>query len=223
MDANYNPIFHRETVLGSADCNETVVYQRGRTAVCAGIRVTVQAIKRGAGVALHWKADSNIPARFAASVVQGVQEAIGRGVLAGLEVTDVLVSIEDGICHDIDSNEPAFRQLAQKATLAALREACPIVLEAISICRVLFPNECATAITEFISRHQTTIDSRQSEFYSSNIIFALPTSSIGEALRELASVTQGKATLSIDSGGFRPKRDPRGTVNTWPFSKRWCS
>ena len=78
---------------------------------------------------------------------------MSAGVLAGFELPDVFVSVEDGSYHEEDSTETPFREVAQKATLAALRQAHPTVLEAISICRATCPKAYGSAIEEsFLQR-----------------------------------------------------------------------
>ncbi len=125
MTASLNQAFHRETVLGSGVGDERVVRQHGSLGVYAGIRVEVRSLARGKGTVFAWNAGANIPARFATAVAQGVRDAISTGVLAGLELTDVLVSVEDGSYHEEDSSEAAFREVTQRATTAALRQAIP--------------------------------------------------------------------------------------------------
>jgi hypothetical protein len=93
--------------------------------VYAGIRVEVRPLARGKGTVFAWNAGANIPARFATAVAQGVRDAISKGVLAGLELADVLVSVEDGSYQAEDSSEAAFREVTQRATTAALRQAHP--------------------------------------------------------------------------------------------------
>jgi elongation factor G len=125
MNGSLNRTFHRETVAASGVADEKVVRQHKGTGVYAGIQVEVRPLARGKGTGFAWNAGANIPARFAVAVARGVQDAISAGVLAGLELTDVCVSIEDGSYHEEDSTEAAFREVAQKATLAARRQAHP--------------------------------------------------------------------------------------------------
>jgi elongation factor G len=202
MAGSFNPAFHRETVLGSGVGDERVVRQHGSAGVYAGIRVEVRPLARGKGTVFAWNAGANIPARFATAVAQGVRDAISTGVLAGLELTDVLVSVEDGSYHEEDSSEAAFREVTQRATTAALRQTHPTLLEAISVCRTTFPKEYASAIEESLSSEEVRIESAQSESQTSGLMVTVPTSRVDSLLQQILSLTQGQARFLIESGGF---------------------
>jgi translation elongation factor EF-G len=111
--------------------------------------------------------------------------------------------------------ETAFREVAQKATQAALRQAQPTVLEAISICRATCPKEFASAIEESFSSEEGRIESAQSELQVSSFVVTFPTSRFEQMVQQILSVTNGQAKISIESGGFRPKPQPPDTVNAW--------
>jgi elongation factor G len=215
MNGRLNRTFHRETVMGAGVADERVIRQHEGTGVYAGIQVEVRPLARGKGTLFAWNAGVNIPARFAVAVARGVQDAMDAGVLAGLELTDVFVSVEGGSYHEEDSSETAFREVAQKATLAALRQAHPSVLEAISICRATCPKEFESAIEESLSSVEGQIESAQSELQISSFVVTFPTSRLGQMIQQILSVTNGQAKLSIESGGFRPKPEPPDTVNVW--------
>jgi elongation factor G len=129
-------------------------------------------------------------------------------------VTDVLVSVEDGSYHEQDSTEAVFREVSQKATIAAILRARPSVLEAVSICRIVFPVEYAIAIEEILSE-KGQIEPVQSEKQSSNVTATVLTSSIGELLQRILAATSGHARLLVESGGFRPKPEPPETAEVW--------
>jgi len=215
MTASLNQAFHRETVLGSGVGDERVVRQHGSLGVYAGIRVEVRSLARGKGTVLAWNAGANIPARFATAVAQGVRDAISTGVLAGLELTDVLVSVEDGSYHEEDSSEAAFREVTHRATAAALRQSHPTLLEAISVCRSTFPKEYASAIEESLSSEEVRIESAQSESQTSGFIVTVPTSRVDSLLQQILSVTHGQAKFLIESGGFRPRPEPPDMATVW--------
>jgi len=94
MTGDLNRAFHRETVLGSGIGDERIARQRGGTGLYAGIRVEVRSLNRGKGASFAWNAGANIPSRFANAVAKEIQDVISAGLLAGCELTDVLVSVE---------------------------------------------------------------------------------------------------------------------------------
>jgi len=215
MNGSLDRTFYRETVIGSGVADERVVRQQQGTGVYAGIQVEVRPLARGKGTVIAWNADANIPARFAVAVARGIQDAISAGVLAGLELTDIFVSVENGSYHEEESSETAFREVAQKATLAALGRANPIVLEAVSVCRATCPKEYASAIEESFSLEEGQIEAAQSELHISSFDLTFQTSRVEQMIQQILSATNGHAKLSIESGGFRPKPEPPDTANVW--------
>ena len=214
MTGSLNRTFHRETVLGSGIGDERIARQRDGNGVYAGIRVEVRSLNRGKGASIAWNAGANIPSRFANAVAQGIQDVMSAGVLAGCELTDVLVSVEDGSYHEQDSTEAVFREATQKATIAAIRQARPTVTEAISVCRIVFPAEYITVIKKIFSE-RGQIESAQSETQSSSVTVTVLASGVGELLEQVLAATNGHARLSVESGGFRPKTEPPETADVW--------
>ena len=88
-----------------------------------------------------------IPANFMPAVEKGVREALAGGVLAGYPVVDVEVTVHDGKHHSVDSKEIAFVTAARKATIAALLEAQPTLLEPIVALEISAPGEATGDIT----------------------------------------------------------------------------
>jgi elongation factor G len=146
MNNELNRFFHRETVRDSGVAEGKVIRQRGGIGVYAHVRVAVDALVRGHGNVLSWHAGLNIPAKFASAVAHGVQDAMNAGVLAGLELTDVHVSIEDGSWHEEDSTSDAFREAAEHAVAQALRQAHPLILQSVSSVSIIVPTELAARV-----------------------------------------------------------------------------
>ncbi len=63
------------------------------------------------------------------AVDQGIQEAMGTGVLAGFPVEDIKVTLTDGAYHDVDSSELAFKIAGLNVFKEAARKADPAILE----------------------------------------------------------------------------------------------
>src|SRR5262249_37856306 len=123
---------------GSSAGEAKIVRQRGPRREYAHVIVSVRPAERGRGPVLAWNAAANIPADFSLAVLRGVQDWLKAGA-AGLEVSDVNVSVDDGSYHDVDSNAEAFREAAHEATLTAIQQAGPIVLEAMALVMITLP------------------------------------------------------------------------------------
>ena len=72
--------------------------------------IDVEPNEKGKGVEIVNKVvGGTIPKEYIPAVHAGIEEAIKSGAFAGLQVIDIKVSIKDGSCHEVDSNELAFK------------------------------------------------------------------------------------------------------------------
>src|SRR5204863_91497 len=72
---------------------------------------------------------------------QGIEEALGSGVLAGYPMVDVRVELVDGSYHDVDSSEMAFKIAGSMAVQQAARRADPVLLEPVMAVEVVTPED----------------------------------------------------------------------------------
>lgn len=215
MENGFNRLFYRETIRNSGVGDEKVIRRSGGGHVYAHVQVTSRALSRGKGVTLAWNAGSSIPPRFASAVAQGIQDAILTGVLAGLEVTDVHASVDNGSYHEEDSNADVFREAAKKAMFEALRQSAPVILEAIASVTVAVPQELTSTIEKTILLHGGEIDSPQSDAAVPAVATNLPASGVDALITELLEATDGRANIECTIIGFQTRPDPPDTIEQW--------
>lgn len=218
MNSGLNRFFFRETIRESGVGEGKVIRQRGGIGVYAHVRVEVRAMNPGEGTAFAWNAGSAIPAKFAPAVIQGIQDALNAGVSAGLEVTDISASVEDGSYHELDSTADAFREAAENAATEAIRQARPIVLEALSAIIVNVPVKFAETVEARLAPHGGRIRPTPSEISSRSFAASPPASNVSELIAELLQLTDGTARISSRSAGFRPRPEPPDTIEQWVAS-----
>jgi elongation factor G len=63
--------------------------------------------------------------------VQGLEEMMGSGVLAGFPVVDVRATLHDGSFHDVDSSVLAFQIAARAAFREGMKQSGARLLEPI--------------------------------------------------------------------------------------------
>jgi elongation factor G len=154
------------------------------------------------------------PAKFAPAVTQGIQDAMNAGVSAGLELTDVCVSVEDGSYHEQDSTADAFREAAEKAATEAMRQAGSVILEALSLVTITVPANLVEAVEATTALHGGEARAT-SETPSRTLAAGLPASNVSNLIAELLQISDGQASISSRSAGFRPKAEPPDTVEQW--------
>jgi elongation factor G len=215
MNDGLSRFFYRETVQDSGVGDEKVIRQRGGVGVYAHVQVAVHALSRGQGMELAWNAGLNIPHRFAAAVVRGLQDALNSGVLAGLELTDVYASVENGSYHEEDSTADAFREAAAKATTKALRGARPLILEALASVSITVPKEFIEVVETTVASHHGQATTMRSEAPLQSVTTDLPAVHLIELMAELLRITEGHARISTATAGFRPRPEPPDTIEEW--------
>ena len=134
MNEGLSRLYYRETIRESGVGEGKIVRQR--SGEYAHVRVTVRSLNRGEGTVFTWNAGLTLPVKFIPAVAQGVEDAMNAGEMAGLQITDVHVLVEDGSYHEIDSTPSSFREAAEMATREALRQAHPLILEAFALVTV---------------------------------------------------------------------------------------
>jgi elongation factor G len=215
MNDGLNRSFYRETVQDSGVGDGKVIRQRNGIGVYAHVRVAVRALSRGQGTIFAWNAGLNIPAKFAPAVSQGIQDVMNAGVSAGLELTDVSVSIEDGSYHEEDSTADAFREAAEKGVIEAIRQARPVILEALSLVTITVPANFVEVAESTVTSHGGQARTTRSETPSQTLAASIRASDVSSLIVELLQISDGRASISSTSAGFRPRPEPPDTAEQW--------
>src|SRR6267378_4259161 len=135
-------IAYRETVTKFAEGEGKFIRQSGGRGQYGHACVTLEPNERGKGVEIVSKiVGGAIPKEYINPTIDGIEEAIKGGVLAGYPVVDVKVAIVDGTFHEVDSSELAFKMAGIFAVKDAAKKAHPILLEPIMKVEVTTPDE----------------------------------------------------------------------------------
>src|SRR5690348_15726605 len=135
-------IAYRETCTKPADGEGKFIRQSGGRGQYGHAVIKLQPNERGKGVEIENKiVGGAIPKEYIPAVIDGVEEAIKGGVIAGFQMVDVKVQIVDGTFHEVDSNELAFKMAGIFALKDAFKKAAPILLEPIMKVECTTPDE----------------------------------------------------------------------------------
>lgn len=121
---------YRETVGGFAEARYRHKKQSGGAGQFGEVALKVEPLERGAGFEfVDQVKGGTIPGHFMQAVEKGVRQALADGVLAGFPVHDIRVTVLDGKHHAVDSNEVSFITAGRHATMEAVAQARPTLLE----------------------------------------------------------------------------------------------
>jgi elongation factor G len=118
---------------------------------------------------------------------------MNAGVSAGLELIDVQASVEDGSYHETDSTADAFREAAERAVAEAIRQAGPLLLEAMSSMTITTPVNSVEAVQATVDLHGGVITATSSETLSRTLTASLPASKVSKLITELLQISEGHA------------------------------
>ena len=131
-------------------------------------------------------------------LIDGVEEAIAGGVLAGFPMVDVKVAIVDGTFHEVDSSELAFKMAGIFALKDAAKKADPVLLEPIMKVEVVTPEEFMGDIIGDLNRRRGMVLGTEDAPAGKIVRAEVPLAEMFGYATAMRSATQGRATYSME-------------------------
>ncbi|HEY1318345.1 MAG TPA: elongation factor G [Gaiella sp.] len=138
-----------------------------------------------------------IPKEYIKPVDDGIQEAMGAGVLAGYPVVDVRVELVEGSYHDVDSSERAFKIAGSMAFKEAMKRAKPKLLEPMMAVEVVTPEDYLGDVMGNLNSRRGRVEHLEPLGNSQTIKASVPLSEMFGYATDLRSMTQGRATFTM--------------------------
>ena len=161
--------------------------------------------ERGKGVEIENKiVGGAIPKEYIPAVIDGVEEAIAGGVLAGYPMVDVKVAIVDGTFHEVDSSELAFKMAGIFALKEAAKKASPILLEPIMKVEVTTPDEYQGDLLGDLNRRRGKIVHIEAKDASTIVTAEVPLAEMFGYATAIRSLSKGRAAYSMEPFRFEP-------------------
>ena len=145
-----------------------------------------------------------IPKEFIRPIEQGIKEAMQSGVLAGYEVKDIKVTLLDGSYHEVDSSEIAFKIAGSIAFKEACEKAEPILLEPVMEVEVVTPQEFMGEVIGDLNGRRGKILNMEGRGGAQVIEARVPLAQMFGYATRLRSITQGRATYTMQFGAYEP-------------------
>ncbi len=200
VDLKTPKVPYRETVTRKAENVEgKLKKQTGGKGMFGVCYLTVEPLPRGEGLVFSDEiVGGAIPRNLIPAVEKGVEEASGRGPLAGYPVVDLKVRCIDGKHHSVDSNEMAFKLAGSMGFKTAVEKAQPTLLEPIMDVDIHVPEESVGDIMGDVSSRRGRVQS--SEFKGGNQVIKaqVPMAEMLEYASALTSLTGGKGAFHME-------------------------
>ncbi len=196
-------IAYRETITKPAEGEGKFIRQSGGRGQYGHAVIKIEPNERGKGIEINNKiVGGTIPKEYIPAVIDGVEEAIKGGVMAGYQMVDIKVDVIDGSFHEVDSNELAFKM----AGIFALKEACKkanvILLEPIMKVECTTPDEYQGDLLGDLNRRRGKIQSIEAKNNSTSLYAEVPLAEMFGYATAIRSLSKGRASYSMEPLAF---------------------
>jgi elongation factor G len=199
-------VAYRETLLKPVKAEGRFVRQSGGRGQFGHVVIEVRPLEKGTGFEFSDETKGGvIPQEYVPAVRKGIENAMNVGTLAGYPVVDVGVRLVYGSFHQVDSSEMAFSIAGSMAFKEAARQAGSVLLEPIMEVEVIVPDEYLGKVIGDLNSRRAHI--RDTEVHAKSRIQVVrvdvPLSEMFGYVKNLRSLTQGRANYSMEFGHYR--------------------
>ncbi|MEC0371239.1 elongation factor G [Paenibacillus chibensis] len=192
-------VAYRETFRQPARVEGKFVRQSGGRGQYGHVWVEFEPLEAGTGSIFDSKiVGGSVPREYIQPALNGIEEAMKNGVLAGFPLVDVKATIVDGSYHDVDSNEMAFKIAGSMALKAAKDKCKPVLLEPIMKVEVTVPEEYMGDVMGMLNSRRGRIEGMDSRSGAQIIRAKVPLSEMFGYSTTLRSGTQGRGVFSME-------------------------
>ncbi len=199
VDTALPVIPYRETITASAGAEGKHKKQSGGRGQFGVAMVKFAPKPRGSGYEyIDSIKGGSIPRQFIPAVDKGIQEALGRGILAGYPVIDISAEVYDGKFHAVDSDEMSFRMAGIQALRAATSDLRPVLLEPVMRITVTVPEEYLGDVMGDINSKRGRVLGMEGDGTLRSVVAETPMAEIQTYAAELRSLTSGRGSFDVE-------------------------
>ncbi|MGB1103272.1 MAG: elongation factor G [Crocinitomicaceae bacterium] len=194
-------VAYKEKINGSVEHREVYKKQSGGRGKFADISVKIypQEDEEKAGLEfINNIKGGNIPKEFIPSVEKGFKESMRNGVLAGFPIDSLVVELNDGSYHDVDSDALSFEVAAKMAYRNGLKNANPELLEPIMKVEVVTPEENMGDIVADLNKRRGQINGMDDRAGAKVVKADVPLSEMFGYVTTLRTLSSGRATSTME-------------------------
>jgi len=207
VDANIGKpqVAYRETIKRASEAEGRLVRQSGGHGQFAVVELRIEPLAKGSGFEFEdGTKGGSISRNFIPAIEDGVKEAMENGVLAGYPMVDIKAIVIDGKEHDVDSSELAFKIAGSMAFKEACEKAEPVLLEPVMEVEAVTPQEFMGEVIGDLSGRRGKILDMENRAGAQVIEARVPLATMFGYATRLRSITQGRATYTMQFGAYEP-------------------
>ncbi len=197
-------VAYRETIRRKVKAEGKFVRQSGGRGQYGHVVIELEPAEKGAGYLFENKIIGGvIPKEYINPVKQGIEEALGNGIVAGYPIIDVKATLIDGSYHPVDSSEVAFKIAGSMALKNAASKADPVLLEPIMNIEIVVPEEYMGDVMGDLNSRRGKVVGIAPRKDAQIIAAMVPLSEMFGYATQLRSITQGRAIYSMQFSHYQ--------------------
>ena len=146
-----------------------------------------------------------VPRAFVAATEKGVRAALAEGP-RGYPVVGAEVALVDGEAHAVDSSDMAFQRAAADAIRTALQQGGTVLLEPVMAMAIDTPASHVGDVVGDLQRREGRVLTIEDHGSRADVRAHAPLAQLQAYTTALRSLTQGRASASLQFEGYAPAR-----------------
>ncbi len=209
FDVNANigqpQVAYRETITKRVEQESKHVKQSGGRGQYAHVLMRFEPLERGSGFVFEDEiVGGAVPKEYIPAVRRGLEDGIGTGIIAGYPMVDIKAVLLDGSHHEVDSSEYAFRAVAMQALRDGCQRGGPQLLQPYMSVEVVTPKEYMGVVTGDLQSRRGIIEGVEDVASGKVVRVRVPLKEMFGYVSSLRSLTQGRATYSMEFDAYMP-------------------
>jgi elongation factor G len=144
-----------------------------------------------------------VPKQYIPAVEKGFRSLLNKGPIAGYPVVKLMVTLEDGSYHEVDSSDLAFQICAQAAMREAFPQTKPVLLEPVMMIEIECPSQFQGTVVGNLTARRGLILSTEVHGPDVRIEGEVPLAETFGYATDLRSMTQGQGTFTMEFARYK--------------------
>ena len=198
-------VAYRETITKSIEDTYTHKKQSGGSGQYGRIDYIITPGEPGTGFTFTTSCvGGSVPKEFHPAIEKGFRSMMGSGTLAGFPVLDVVIDLNDGAFHAVDSSAIAFEIAAKGAFRQSIPKAGPQLLEPIMKVDVYSPEDHVGDVIGDLNRRRGMISGQEASVTGVRIKANVPLAEMFGYISTLRTMTSGRGQFSMEFSHYSP-------------------
>ena len=198
-------VAYRETITRKIEDSYTHKKQSGGSGQYGKIDYTIAPGEPNTGFTFTTSVvGGSVPKEFYPAIEKGFKSMMATGPLAGFPVLDVVIDLNDGAFHAVDSSAIAFEIAAKGAFRQSMPKAGPQLLEPIMKVDVYSPEDHVGDVIGDLNRRRGQLSGQEANVTGVRIKADVPLSEMFGYISTLRTMTSGRGQFSMEFSHYAP-------------------